>query len=682
MTSKPRELPFTTQALRDYSSACGTTLIWKLFTFNAVISKPPGPLFAITCLRFSRVAVYATLPPSSCILDRTIESRPSAWLPYSRPPDRVWQRIKDVEGREMPSLPSLPAFDDSGEMPTAMDDTSLEDESFDPIHSTPAPLSGVASTVRPPSSTKSTARFAHSIASRSTKSSASISRGLSASARSSAPEDSFDISAIPSLPKNSAYDIRPSDQSTDETEDFAQSGRLGAIDDDELDISDALQDISRSNSPEAGPTPKKPYDYSVSLRSEPKPSPFERFRNVAIRRPPSRTLARTPSLTRTTPSPNSSTSHSTPGSTRSISYPRSQHESPIPALNIPLPRSATASPTAAFSPRTIRQGVRFAEDEQSNAPRSESEQDMSMEYQQEQTRDDREPTFSSEEGTRSSHSNEHERTHMPSPAEVATAFSSPAPGLFTPTPAFHPRPRARFNLPSQHSTTPQDDPEEGEETRDEPTWRAEQQTQNDPVTPHAHKRSFLMGVINSTAKPRRRFLPTPHPTRVQEESEYYDAPEDQTAIPATPATNLQSAFAGITPRPRGPARRRLSIPTTTSRSTTITAPSTQDTASGSESAYEEKASFISTTSSQDLTTHARANASFDPVIGLGDRGHGVGRFNAGKLNSYLHGLNRKLQEENETLVARLRAYEEAEAKQNPSQDATPSPGTSPLHTGS
>lgn len=169
----------------------------------------------------------------------------------------------------MPSLPSLPGFDYSGEMPTAMDETSIQDESFDPIHSTPAPLSNIASTIRPPSSTKSAARFAHSIASRSTKSSASVSRGLSASARSSAPDESFDISAIPSLPKNSAYDIRPSDQSTDETEDFAQSGRLG-IEDDELDISDALQDVSRSNSPEMGPTPKKSYDYSVSLRSEPK----------------------------------------------------------------------------------------------------------------------------------------------------------------------------------------------------------------------------------------------------------------------------------------------------------------------------------------------------------------------------------------------------------------------------
>lgn len=185
-------------------------------------------------------------------------------------PDRVWQRIKDVEGREMPSLPSLPAFDDSGELPTAMDETSMDDESFDPVHSTPAPLSGVASTVKPPSSTKSITKFANSIASRSVKSSASISRGLSASARSSVPDTSFDIDPIPSLPKNSAYDIRPSDQSTDETEDFPPTGRFGAVDDDELDISDALQDISRSNSPEMAPTPKKPYDYSVSLKSEPK----------------------------------------------------------------------------------------------------------------------------------------------------------------------------------------------------------------------------------------------------------------------------------------------------------------------------------------------------------------------------------------------------------------------------
>lgn len=69
-------------------------------------------------------------------------------------------------------------------------------------------------------------------------------------------------------------------------------------------------------------------------------------------------------------------------------------------------------------------------------------------------------------------------------------------------------------------------------------------------------------------------------------------------------------------------------------------------------------SFLSTTSSQDLVIHARANTSFDPAMGLGDRGHGVNRFNAGKLNNYLHGLNKRLQEENEGLVERLREYEE------------------------
>ena len=44
-------------------------------------------------------------------------------------------------------------------------------------------------------------------------------------------------------------------------------------------------------------------------------------------------------------------------------------------------------------------------------------------------------------------------------------------------------------------------------------------------------------------------------------------------------------------------------------------------------------------------------------FGAGAPGHGVGRFNAGKLNNYLHGLNRRLQEENEALLARLRNLE-------------------------
>jgi len=63
-------------------------------------------------------------------------------------------------------------------------------------------------------------------------------------------------------------------------------------------------------------------------------------------------------------------------------------------------------------------------------------------------------------------------------------------------------------------------------------------------------------------------------------------------------------------------------------------------------------SFISTASSHDLAIHQpHVNASFDHLTGA----KGVGRFNATKLNTYLHGLNRRLVEENEELVKRLDA---------------------------
>lgn len=63
-------------------------------------------------------------------------------------------------------------------------------------------------------------------------------------------------------------------------------------------------------------------------------------------------------------------------------------------------------------------------------------------------------------------------------------------------------------------------------------------------------------------------------------------------------------------------------------------------------------SFVSTASSHDLTTHPRVNASFDLITGA----KGVGRFNATKLNSYLHGLNKRLVEENEELTTRLTRF--------------------------
>lgn len=297
-----------------------------------------------------------------------------------------------------------------------------------------------------------------------------------------------------------------------------------------------------------------------------------------------------------------------------------------------------------------------------------TEQSSLQRYSQE----GREPTFSSEEdmtalpGSRNLGQDQQSQASLTAPSIASSSLAQSA--MLTPTPAFQARPRARFHIPiAQSSTTPPDPVPDSEtadaheEHVDESTWRPEHPDDLAPATPNAHKRSFLLSVINSTARPRLKHL-TPHPHRLGDISE--------TPAAATPGPGPPTVLAGVTPAPRArPALRpRLSHPLAQA----WTAQSQSD--SGSESAGPvgdeaagDRASFLSTTSSQDLTTHARANASFDPVMGLGDRGHGIGRFNAGKLNNYLHGLNRKLQEENELLVARLRALEE---QRNPGAEGT------------
>lgn len=129
---------------------------------------------------------------------------------------------------------------------------------------------------------------------------------------------------------------------------------------------------------------------------------------------------------------------------------------------------------------------------------------------------------------------------------------------------------------------------------------------------------------------------------------------------ATPGTAMHKAFAGITPRPR---RGRMSHPLAQTYIPDSDASEARDgdNLSPCDDASE-RASIISTTSSHDLVTHVRANTSYDPALGLGERGK-MGRFDAQKLNAYLHGLNRRLQEENMDLIARLQKYEEV--KQGP-----------------
>jgi predicted nucleic acid-binding Zn-ribbon protein len=242
-----------------------------------------------------------------------------------------------------------------------------------------------------------------------------------------------------------------------------------------------------------------------------------------------------------------------------------------------------------------------------------------------------------------------------------------------------------FPLPVPALDAEGEDRGEGEDVGEE-MGEDDEDDDDEPITPHTRRRSFLIDVINSTSRPRMKF-PTPHPRfsglgvvtplgGVDGEGEEEEGDGGVTA-------RLRTAFAGATPRfggrPSHPLAQTFIPPSETSvaGSPPTTAPATSGLHLSSLqtptpfSPYHQtpsapapdsdRASFISTASSHDLTTHAyaRANASFDPIMGLGERGGtGVGRFNAGKLNAYLHGLNRRLAQENEGLVGRLRRIEE------------------------
>ncbi|KAH0836767.1 hypothetical protein J3R83DRAFT_8515 [Lanmaoa asiatica] len=572
-------------------------------------------------------------------------------------PSRIWRRIEDE--REPSSLPSLPGFDHSIIPDTESDQTTTDDDhELLPVHSTPAAASShnATATIRLQSSTSSTVRFATSIASRSASVKSSVSRSFGRVA-----QKSFDVSAITSLPHDSEENTDPEDPPERSTNSVPEAYLPPPESDEAEDMSlvDALESLSRASSPLSPelpppqqPIPKKkgvPYDYSVSLRSEPQPSPIDKYRNVALRRPLTRT--RTPSLSRSTSSSASSPPNSTPKSNRSIPLPNDP-ESPIPGIHVPLPRSTSASPAVTSLPSMVIQPPdeylsRTSDEDQDASPYGHEEQLESEPERAPNTDDgrtsDRDPTFSS---ASSDPSYPMDRTIQAtrSPIAPSTALSSPAPSTaFTPTPAIAPRPRARFNIPPP----PQ-----------ELYTQEDIEVDSEPVTPHTRRRSFLLSVINSTARPRMKVVPTPHPhRRLSALPVMSEVAEDGQA---TPAITMYKAFAGITPRPR---RGRMSHPLA---QTYLPDGDASEAGDGDNLApyddVSERASVISTTSSHDLVTHVRANTSYDPALGLGERGK-MGRFDAQKLNGYLHGLNRRLQEENVDLIARLQKYEEV--KQGP-----------------
>jgi hypothetical protein len=541
--------------------------------------------------------------------------------------------------------------------------------------------------------------------------------------------DSFDISVIPSLPNVEPRDYSDDDEMDEEhTKESLPEVYLPPEDDfddgdreRDISLTEALQSVSRTSSPpflgeSLDNTPKKNYDYSViSLKSESKvrielylcviplnsplqDSPLDKYRNVALRRNAAR--IRTPSLTHTTSSQDSSPTHSTPHSGRSINISESNGGSPISAISIPRPRSDTpvARPDSESGKTDDEQDSQHDTDIRSMditdvhiSPQLDPDSDR--EHHQDQaeeapsadhqpadehaeSKDQPEATFSSDGGEPTPYPNRRSGP-QPSPGALSSAFSSPAPSTaFTPTPAL-PRPRARFNIPPADELPASRNSQESDEPEPHPT---EDQSYDEPLTPHTRRRSFLLSVINSTTRPRLRF-PTPHPRILATPSVAESTPGSGPSSIAR--TNLQSAFAGVTPRPRVGAGRgpRASHPLA---QTILPSPATSDSepaspgSGGHESVNQwvtpvpenlspydgtgvgDRASFISTASSHDLTTHHRVNTSFDPAMGFGAGapGQGIGRFNAAKLNNYLHGLNRRLQEENEELAERLRRLED------------------------
>ena len=680
-------------------------------------------------------------------------------------PSRLLRRIDALDDDDMPSLPPVPDFeDDSGVLSSSQisshsvnpreahhksgssDVLHASDESL-PYQSTPTILHSqrTISTVRPPPSVRSSARFAQSLASsrsRSTRSASSQPRNGSGG---QFRDVTFDVSEIKPIPP---------DVSTDSDDDYvgAMSLELAnskasipinyqpqapSLDEEELDLTEAMEDIGRSDSsfqPEdhsADVPPRKGgeyYDYEVSLQSEAKvnhnlgvfidglkfehlwqapapKTPRHGLDNSAYRRPLDRT--RTPSLTRTTTSLGSSASsdNEAPPQAGTSSYiERPRTASPMSAGSLPPPRSFLASPNSTPRPASAPP-VSHAPDQSSHSddlhpsdalpPSDISDAYSDYRHEVSTIQEVQEEDLVSEEERRSytaesqqsaSETDSRQSTHGPeaTPRQtyggdrtVTIPESSPVPsGIFTPTPAFQPRPRARFQVPTptftfqQPATTTPPDREvtdDGDAINDHMPPREGL----DPTTPYSHKRSFLMDVINSTARPRMKF-PTPHPHRGKaSETPMHESSQSSsssssaaaTPAPAPPAARLTNIFAGATPRPRAAANSRARLSHPLAQAWTATADTESD--GGHESQpdspgydpLQDRASFISTASSHDLTVHARANTSFDPAMGLTAQGAGVGRFNAKKLNSYLYGLNKRLEDENKALAERITELE-------------------------
>ena len=220
------------------------------------------------------------------------------------------------------------------------------------------------------------------------------------------------------------------------------------------------------------------------------------------------------------------------------------------------------------------------------------------------------------------------QTHTPSASSLLSSLrdSRAARQVQFSSPVHHPHDSESYAR-SRHDSEAGERVEEVGEQEDEEDEGLEQEGGGEK-TPIAARKEFFLSVVNSTV----RFGARPRLSGRWGNTTSMIAPTPQ------PANATRAKTATKTTLNTYPRRHSLNpLTTPASASTPHSRRLSEDT---------------STATSHDLTLHPRVNASFDPT--MGPKG-AAGRFNATKLNAYLHALNRRLVEENEELTARLNA---------------------------
>ncbi|KAG8721405.1 hypothetical protein FRC08_013359 [Ceratobasidium sp. 394] len=504
-------------------------------------------------------------------------------------PSRIWARIEQAQDEELPSLPSMPVFEDSA-FPDESEGISVQHSAYYPTPDKPKPPSTYTPTPRP-----------NKIRALSTPRSA----GETTARAPIQPDNSHSAS---SNPRELSTDSLPEEYLPPPTEDDAELS---------MSLTDALESISRSGSPEEpgrnesrAPAHKSLKDiYNDSNISARDADITRRSNGLSAHIKPS-PRARIPAQA---PSPIPTLTHSP----RSVTSTSSQHTPTIQRLPLSPARgdasygsvsdrsrnSAPASRPASRVAQSLDSERDISYDslpKEPNPERSASQHSRSasvLERSLSQSRLSARPSpkaapsvvppASESEITYDSVSAPSLGRSRSSPGQQA---SSETPALTTSAVQFNPTQRATTQSPAPSPAQPRTRfpiPQTPGSGLDSGLSR----TPHPPPASNKLSRSFMMQVINSAARPTLRPKGAPF---------------------------VHGKF-------QTPAVRRVSEAYLAS-------------VGGVGSS-----SFVSTASSHDLAIHRRANASFDAISHA--RGGG-GEFDQRKLRTYLQSLNNHLSEEN------------------------------------